>query len=180
MSDFFTWDDEVTSDGAQFIALRPGKYVGKVTAIDKKIWSGGGKMTNCPMAEVKIEVDTNLGKTFVTDRIFLSKSMEWKIGQFLYAFGLKKKGEAVKASSIINALGKQCEITVGAKHGKEFQFQPIESDEDFNKAEENGWPIFNEIKKYSPLQDALQDAPQSDPEPIKAEPKSLPDSEFGF
>ena len=158
-TEFFEWGDTVTKDANEFVTLMPGKYTGKITKIEKKRWEGTGKMNGCPYAEVTVEATDGEVTGYVKDNLFLARSLEWKIGQFLHAFGLKEKDEPVKADRIMKALNKTCTVTVECQAGKEENYKTLSS-EDAKYSLDKGYNVYNKIKAYESL--------ESD------------DSEFGF
>ena len=166
MSDFFNWNDNVTADSSEFITLMPGKYFGKVSKIDKKRWEGNGKMNGCPYAEVTIEAKDADGRAaYIKDNLFLARSVEWKIGQFLHAFGLKKKDEPVRVDAIMKALGKTCVVTVECQGDKSTNYMTLEA-KTAQQFLDEGRTVFNKIKAY-----------ESDEAPTSS---ASSDNEFGF
>ena len=166
MSEFFNWNDDITADSDEFVVLMPGKYEAEITKIEKKRQSGG-KLDGCPFAFLTFCVTLEDGtKAFVNDNLFLAKSMEWKIGKYLGACGLKQKGQAIKVSAIDNSIHKKVWITVGCKYGKDKAYAPITSDEEARAAVAKGEAVYNEIKNYEPIKTEA-----SDP---------IADDEFGF
>ena len=166
MSDFFGWGDSVESDAREFITLAPGKYIATVTDVKKITWDKAGKMNGCKVAEVHVEVKTDDDKlATMTDNLFLARSLEWKIGQYLAAFGLKKKGEPVRVEKIDKTIKQKVKITVGAKYDKNHEYAEITNEQDFIAAINAGDQVYNFVKAYEPLETA------------KSEPK---DDEFGF
>lgn len=163
MSDFFNWNDNVTADSSEFITLMPGKYFGKVSKIDKKHWEGNGKMNGCPYAEVTIEAKDADGRAaYIKDNLFLARSVEWKIGQFLHAFGLKKKGEPVRVDAIMKPLGKTCVVTVECQGDKSTNYMALEA-KTAQQFLDEGRTVFNKIKAYEP-DDASTSSASSDNE----------------
>ncbi|WP_289965333.1 DUF669 domain-containing protein [Faecalibaculum rodentium] len=164
--DFFNWGDSVTADAQEFVTLMPGKYTGKVTKIEKQRCESNGKMNGCPLAKITLEVEYDGGKAYVSDNIFLARNLEWKIAQFLHAFGLKEKGEPVRADRILDSMGKSCTITVFCQSGKDENYKTYTPEEvEYNL--KHGIDVFCKIKSYEPLSETVN-ASASD------------DSEFGF
>lgn len=165
MSDYFNWNDDITQDENEFIVLYPGKFTGEVTKIEK-MRQEGGTMNGCAYALVTVTVPQEGATAILTDRLYLSRKMEWKISQFLKACGLKKKGEPIKVSQIDKALHKQVVVTVGCKYGKDRDYAPIETWDEAAGAIADGEVVYNEIKKYEM--------------PAEEENDTISDDEFGF
>lgn len=155
MSDFIGWDDVIESDGNEFTVLMPGKYIGTVSKIERKVSESAGKMNGCRYAEIGIAID---GGGYVSDKLFLAKSMEWKIGMFLGALGLKKKGEPIQASKIFDAEGKKVEVTIGCKGDKDAGYCKYTAEE-AQAAIDNDLTVYNEVKGYAPVKEQAQAAP---------------------
>lgn len=165
MSDYFNWNEDITVDENEFVVLYPGKYAGEVSKIEK-MRQEGGAMNGCAYALVTVTVPLEGATAILTDRLYLSRKMEWKISQFLKACGLKKKGEPIKVSRIDKALHKPITVTVGCKYGKDRDYAAIDSVEEAKAAIESGEIVYNEIKKYDM--------------PANEEEDTISDDEFGF
>lgn len=164
-SEFFNWGDTVTADPKEYITLMPGKYTGKVTKVEKQRCESNGKMNGCPLAKITLEVEHEGSKAYVSDNLFLARSREWRIAQFLHAFGLKEKGEPVKVEKILDSMGRFCTITVFCQSGKDENYRTYTPEEaEYNV--EHGIDVYNKIKSFEPLSETVSET--SD------------DSEFGF
>lgn len=152
-NDFFEWSDTVTQDASEFVTLMPGKYTGKITKIEKKRWEGTGKMNGCPYAEITVEATDGEVTGYVKDNLFLARSLEWKIGQFLHAFGLKKKDEPVKADRIMKALNKSCTVTVECQGDKSTGYITLDAKVAKEMLDE-GRPVYNKIKNYESIDES--------------------------
>lgn len=146
MSEFFDWEDEITSDGDEFVTLSPGTYPMVINSIEKCRDEGVGKMNGFPYAEVTMSVGTDK-KATIKDRLYLAKNMEWKIGQFLSAMGLKVKGEPISVSRIMDASGMSGMVVVECQAGKDDGYRTL------NEAEAKQWineerTVYNKIKRY--------------------------------
>ena len=152
-TDFFTWDDEITSNGSNFTTLMPGTYEGVITGIEKGRWQRSGEMFNCPYAEISITVadDGNGKSALVKDNLFLSRKAEFKIAGFLMALGLKKKDEPIRASKIDQAKGKNVKVVVTCqyKDPTTHKYVPLNAEQAANALEE-GTTVFNNVKRYEP------------------------------
>ncbi len=148
-SDFFNWDDEITSNGSNFVTLMPGTYEGIVTGIEKGRWPHPGKMFNCSYAKISISVsdDGNGNSALVTDHLFLARKAEFRIAMFLMALGLKKKDENIRADRIEKALNQNVKIVVACQRENEKNYL---SAEEATHALENGETVYNRIKRYEP------------------------------
>ena len=135
MSDakFLDWDSEITKDTQEFILLPEGDYPFMVQGLEKGLYDGDSEKIGhgCPMATLKIVVNGGeLGHTSVTDRLYLTTSMEWKLGSFFRCIGQKSHGKAYKMDWN-NVIGKQglCRIKVEdwvGQDGKPRQSNKIE------------------------------------------------------
>lgn len=106
---FLSWDSEITQDAPEFILLPEGDYPFMVQDLEKSIYDGNSEKIGkgCPMATLKIVVDGGeLGKTSVTDRLYLNQNMEWKLGSFFRCIGQKAHGKSYKMDWN-NVIGKQ-------------------------------------------------------------------------
>ena len=106
---FLSWDSEITQDAPEFIPLPEGDYPFMVQDLEKSIYDGNSEKIGkgCPMATLKIVVDGGeLGKTSVTDRLYLNQNMEWKLGTFFRCIGQKSHGKSYKMDWN-NVIGKE-------------------------------------------------------------------------
>lgn len=113
---FLAWDAEITQDAPERIVLPAGKYPFMVQEMEKGIYTGSSEKigNGCPMATLKIVVyGGEQGNSFVTDRLYLSDKMEWKLGSFFRCIGQKTHGKAYKMdwNSVIGKQG-LCQIKV--------------------------------------------------------------------
>lgn len=129
---FLEWDSEITQDTQEFVLLPEGDYPFMVQGLEKAIYDGTSEKIGhgCPMAILKIVVGTDDNHTSVQDKLYLSTSMEWKLGQFFRAIGQKTHGKAYKMDWN-NVIGKQglCRIKVEDwvdRDGKQRQSNKIE------------------------------------------------------
>lgn len=90
------WDDEITSDGAEYILLEEGDYDFTVASYDRGTFRGSQKIPQCPKLELKLRVDTPQGAATVNYDLIMWSTLEWKLGEFLRAIGMKKHGEPNK------------------------------------------------------------------------------------
>ena len=113
---FLSWDSEITKDEQEFILLPEGDYPFMVQGLEKSIYDGDSANIGkgCPMAVLKIVIDGgSLGHTSITDRLYLTSAMEWKLGSFFRCIGQKSHGKAYKMDWN-NVIGKQglCKVKV--------------------------------------------------------------------
>lgn len=112
---FLSWDSEITKDAPEFILLPEGDYPFMVQGLEKSIYEGNSEKIGhgCPMAVLKIVVKGPQGYTSVTDRLYLSENMEWKLGQFFRCIGQKSHGKSYKMDWN-NVIGKEglCHVKV--------------------------------------------------------------------
>ncbi len=158
-ADFFNWDDEITSNGSDFVTLMPGTYKGTITNVTKGRWNKKGEMIGCPYAEVSISIpdDGNGNSAVIKENLFLARKMEFKIASFLMALGLKKKDEPIRASQIEKAKDKKIKVTlvcqVKTSTGEYRNLTPQEAAE----ALEAGETVFNSVKRYEPSDEQPKD-----------------------
>lgn len=122
---FLDWDSEITKDTQEFILLPEGDYPFMVQGLEKGLYDGDSEKIGhgCPMATLKIVVNGGeLGHTSVTDRLYLTTSMEWKLGSFFRCIGQKAHGKAYKMDWN-NVIGKQglCHVKVRNYTGSDGQ-----------------------------------------------------------
>ena len=105
---FLSWDAEITQDSPEFILLPEGDYTFMVQGLEKSIYEGNSEKIGhgCPMAILKIVLYSNEGNTSVTDRLYLSPSMEWKLSSFFRSIGQKSHGKSYKMDWN-NVIGKE-------------------------------------------------------------------------
>lgn len=172
MSDFFEWNDDITNEGSSFTIFPPGKYTATVTKVEKSRWSSAGQLNGCPYAAITLEVEGNGLKGIVTDNLFLYRKMEFKIANFLKAFGLKAKGEPVKASKIGDALHKKCIVTLECTMDKDHGYKKVSGDQ-LQSMIDSGENIYNNVKAYEPYEGSILDS-------IGIEVDEFNSDEFGF
>ncbi|MDE5757654.1 MAG: hypothetical protein K2H85_03470 [Allobaculum sp.] len=152
-TDFFKWDDEITSNGNEFVVLMPGTYEGVITKVEKGRSDRPGELYGCPYADVSISIsDDGQGNAgFVKDRIYLSRKMEFKIGSLLMALGLKKKDEPIRASKLLQAEGMNVKVVLICqyKNTTDGKYYTLGS-EQVSSALEQGTNVYNSVKRYEP------------------------------
>ena len=90
------WDDEIESDGQEFVLLPEGDYNFRVTNFERGTFSGGQKIPACNKATITIQVTTPEGIASIRFDLLMYKTVEWKISAFFRCFGQKKSGEKMK------------------------------------------------------------------------------------
>lgn len=114
-ANFLDWDSEITQDSQEYVLLPEGDYPFMIQGLEKAIYDGPSLKIGqgCPMAILKIVVGTEAEHTSITDKLYLSTSMEWKLGQFFRAIGQKTHGKSYKMDWN-NVIGKQglCRIKI--------------------------------------------------------------------
>ena len=125
-SEYLAWDAEITKDEPVYILLPEGDYPFMIQGLEKSIYDGDSDKIGkgCPMAVLKIVVGTEQEHTSVTDRLFLSSSMEWKLGSFFRCIGQKSHGKSYRMDWN-NVIGKQglCHIKVRSYTGNDGQLK---------------------------------------------------------
>lgn len=122
---FLEWDSEITKDTQEFVLLPEGNYPFMVQGLEKGLYDGDSEKIGkgCPMAVLKIVVDGGEhGHASITDRLYLSTSMEWKLGSFFRCIGQKTHGKAYKMDWN-NVIGKQglCKLKIRTYTGNDGQ-----------------------------------------------------------
>lgn len=152
--DIFSWDDEVESDGSEFKIIMPGTYPAEITKVEKSRWTGNGKMNGYPYAKVTVKVTLEDGSTATTtDNLFLSRSCEFRIGNFLIACGLKKKKEPIKANKIPQAEHKKVMVTIGCKCKTDSgNYVKLNDADKITSYISKGIDVYNEISAYKEIE----------------------------
>ena len=132
-NNFLAWDAEITKDTPERVTLPAGKYQFMVQELEKGVYTGTSEKigNGCPMATLKIVVyGGELGNSFVTDRLYLSDKMEWKLGTFFRCIGQKTHGKSYKMdwNAVIGKCG-LCQLKVEkwlGNDGQEHESNKIE------------------------------------------------------
>lgn len=93
MDEALSWDDQIADDGQEFVILPEGDYDFTITKFERARHQGSEKLGPCPVAVVTLEIKNGSDTAYVTDRLFLTKKMEWTLSHFFVGIGQKKKGE---------------------------------------------------------------------------------------
>lgn len=89
-NEFLDWDGSFVAEESQFTTLKDGDYPFEVTKIERKMYDGNSqKIPNgAPYAEVSLRFDGGeQGNTTVTERLYLLKSLAWKLTEFFGSIG---------------------------------------------------------------------------------------------
>lgn len=88
-NEFLNWGEGFTAQEDEFVLLNAGVYNFTVTQMEKKVYDGNSsKIPNgCPYAELTISINSAKGTTNLRERLYLLKSMQWKLTQFFAAIG---------------------------------------------------------------------------------------------
>lgn len=89
-NEFLDWDSSFVAEESQFTTLKDGDYPFEVTKIERKMYDGNSqKIPNgAPYAEVSLRFDGGeQGNTTVTERLYLLKSLAWKLTEFFGSIG---------------------------------------------------------------------------------------------
>lgn len=113
--DAITLDADAEGQGGSPL-LEAGEYDYTVTGYERKQYAGGPKIPPCPELDITVYVDG----AQITERLFLTKSMQWKLAQFMVSCGLKKHGEEARVdfSRLVGATGR-CEVGVHSWTGND-------------------------------------------------------------
>ncbi|MCD8324831.1 MAG: hypothetical protein LUC32_07800 [Clostridiales bacterium] len=87
------WDDEIQSDGAEFIILPEGDYNFTVIDFERGRFPGGPKLPPCNKATLTLQVKTDDGIATARTDLILYRTLEWRISAFFRCIGQKKHGE---------------------------------------------------------------------------------------
>lgn len=88
-NEFLNWGEGFTAQENEFVLLDEGVYNFTVTKMEKKVYDGNStKIPNgCPYAELTIQVESQKGTANIKERLYLMKSMLWKLTQFFAGIG---------------------------------------------------------------------------------------------
>ena len=88
-NEFLNWGEGFTAQENEFVLLDEGVYNFTVTKMEKKVYDGNStKIPNgCPYAELTIQVESQKGTANIRERLYLMKSMLWKLTQFFAGIG---------------------------------------------------------------------------------------------
>ena len=104
-----SWDDAIVNDGnGGYILLEEGDYNFTVSAFERGHYAGGAKLSACPKAALKLEIQTDSGTATALTDLLLHHSLEWKLAAFFRCIGQKKQGERLqpKWNSVLGAKGR--------------------------------------------------------------------------
>ncbi len=90
------WDAEISDDGAEYLILPEGVYLGQVVNYERGFHEASAKLEACEKVTVYMEFPTEAGVARVRTELYLLQKMEWKISSFLRCIGLKKRGESYR------------------------------------------------------------------------------------
>jgi len=99
----------IENDGEVYITLPEGDYDFTVAKVEFEEFPGSDKIDACEKAVVDITiVAPGLGKTTVTENIFLDSAVEWKISSFFRCIGQKKHGQRIQMdwNKVVGAKGR--------------------------------------------------------------------------
>lgn len=90
------WNDTLWQDAQEYILLEDGEYDFIVDGFERGQYDGGENISACPVAVLKIRIDTPKGPAIITHRLLLHSKMEWKLSEFFTSIGLKKKDQPLR------------------------------------------------------------------------------------
>lgn len=108
------WDDEIEHDGeggGDFVTLPAGEYPFEVVKFERErhVPKEGGKLPACNKAVIHLIFDGGeLGKSYVTENLFLHSKTEGILCAFFTSIGQRQHGEKLKMnwSSVIGSTGR--------------------------------------------------------------------------
>jgi len=92
MGKALSWESPIANDGSIFTLLPEDTECDfEVTELQKT----RDNKRNCPCAKVKLSLNSDVGRTTVTENLSLHTDLEWKLAQFFTALGMRKHGESL-------------------------------------------------------------------------------------
>lgn len=115
----FDWDDEITSDGQDFVLLPEGDYDFEVVSFERGQHPGSEKLPPCKKAIVHIKVTDGKNSTTIIHNFFLHSRTEGMIGAFLVSIGQKKHDEPTRPrwKEMVGAKGR-CKVVIDEFTGR--------------------------------------------------------------
>ncbi|WP_270630946.1 hypothetical protein [Limosilactobacillus mucosae] len=88
-NEFLNWGEGFTAQEDEYVLLDEGVYNFTISKMEKKVYDGNSsKIPNgCPYAELTIQVESSKGTANIRERLYLMKSMQWKLTQFFAGIG---------------------------------------------------------------------------------------------
>lgn len=133
------WDDEIESDGSQFVILPEGDFKFEVTGFERGRFPGSAKIPACNKASLTLKVDTDAGTAYAFVDLILYRTLEWKLSEFFRSIGQKKSGERLKMdwNRVMGARGKAHfkSRKYTDKDGNEREVNNVEKFLDYNEAD---------------------------------------------
>lgn len=122
------WDDEAVAEAPlENVLLPAGDYTFRVEKLERAQYvpKPGAKLPAAPMAKITICIDSEQGKTFITENIILVKSMQWKRDSFFISIGQAVEGQPYRPNwqQVIGATG-TCTVEINNykdSHGNDRQ-----------------------------------------------------------
>lgn len=170
----FDWNDDIKEDGMEPHPLLPGTYQFKVTGFERKTYSGNSASipNGCKYADITLQFTdgTTGATTLISDKLYLMKKFEWKLGAFMNTVGLKAKGEPVSLAKMPQCVGKTGTAKVGCKSDKSEDYARLTAEEAAVYIK-SGKTVFNEILSY---------VTKKDGETSKPDTSTISPDQFGF
>ena len=127
------YDDVIEEDGEGFVVFPAGEYPFVVTNMTRgALESATAKLpVGCRYVDLDLEVTGPEGKkSTIKERLFLYKTLEWKLSQFFRCIGQKKHGEKLimKWGSVVGSKG-HCKLIVNKykKDGNDRENNKVDS-----------------------------------------------------
>ena len=90
------WDDEIQIDDMKFVVLEEGDYNFEVSKVERGNFPGSAKISPSKKVTLTLLVVTDSGLATCRTDLILNRVVEFRLAQFFYCIGQKKKGEPFK------------------------------------------------------------------------------------
>lgn len=184
-NEFLDWDGSFVAEESQFTTLKDGDYPFEVTKIERKMYDGNSqKIPNgAPYAEVSLRFNGGeQGNTTITERLYLLKSLAWKLTEFFGSIGQAPVvGQPFKPNwnAVVGSHG-VATLTIHKYTGRDGQER---SNNQVKKFKKGGQPPQAPAQPVQPQQAPQQQAPQGYQQPQQpvqqpVQPQQAPNNDF--
>ncbi len=90
------WDAEISDDGAEFLILPEGDYLGQVIDVERGWHEASEKLPACNMVTIHMTFQTEAGAARAQTNLYMVQKLEWKLSSFFRCIGFKRKGEPMQ------------------------------------------------------------------------------------